>query len=189
MLTLSSDMIQSFSCELTSADIAPALRGSYTFYSEYLPSFSLVEERYLTSVIGILEDEFSSAFIATSAAFSQKEADNPSHFFNGDMLTASLETAARADIEVSFRAIIEAHKEELDDAFSESESTFNRIQRSYRSLVIVDIYLSIPDPEPVDEEALISLVLDKYYSILSDSETKLRNNPLYGESSYRLFWR
>ncbi len=189
VLTLSSDMTQNFSSSLTSDDIASSLTQSYTFYSEYLPSFVLIKERYLSAVIEILEDEFSSAFVSIITDASQVEADAPSRFIDGDMLSSALESSTREEAASALREIIDAHKDELDSAYGESESTFSKIQRSYRSLVIVDISLSIPDSEPFDEESLISLVLNKYYSILSDNETKLRNNPLYGESSYRLFWR
>ncbi len=117
------------------------------------------------------------------------EAEEPERFIDGEMLSLALEKNTRAALTSAFEDIISSHSLELDEAFSESEYTFSRIQRSYRSLVIVDISLSIPDPEPIDENKLINLVLDKYFSSLKENETKLRNNPLYGESSYRLFWR
>lgn len=189
VLTLASDMTESFSATLTTDDIAPALSSSYTFYSDYLPSFSAVEERYLSSVINILEDDFTSSFISVINSEAKIEAETPERFIDGEMLSLALENNTRAALTSAFEEVISSHSTELDEAFSESEYTFSRIQRSYRNLVIVDISLSIPDPEPIDENKLINLVLDKYYSSLKENETKLRNNPLYGESSYRLFWR
>lgn len=182
-------MTESFPSGLGADDIEGALSSSYTFYSDYLPSFSAVKERYLTSIVDILEDEFESTFISIITKESQTQADNPGHFIDGDMLTSALETSTRTSATNAFSEIIGEHKDELENAFGESLSTFSKIQRSYRNLVIVGISLYIPDPEPIDSNKLVSLVLDKYYSILSDNETKLRNNPLYGESSYRLFWR
>ena len=189
VLTLASDMTESFSASLSTDDIAQALSSSYTFYSDYLPSFSAVKERYLSSIINILEDDFTSCFISIISSQSEKEAETPGRFIDGELLSLSLETATRATLTSDFEEIISKHTLELDEAFSESENTFSCIQRSYRSLVIVDISLSIPDPEPIETNKLINLVLDKYFSSIKENETKLRNNPFYGESSYRLFWR
>lgn len=189
VMTLSRDMVSHIKTGLLKAeDISSALPESYTAYKDYLPSYDEIAARYLASVISILEEDFVSIFTESFLNVSSSLVSSPRKYLMGEMLLLDAESASRTYISLSFGNLMDKRKDELDNAFNESSTNFEMVKKAYDNLSKIGITENLSPAGEIERNSLITLVLDKYYSILEEEEINLRTNPLYGESSYRLFW-
>lgn len=187
--TLFEDMISSLSSfELSSSDIEPALPSSYTVYSSYLPSYETIKERYLSSVLDIIEEDLLSSFKSNIESSLQLLLDNPSSYIEGTLISSVLKANLYSLILSSFNDVIEAKRSEIDEAFDESRSDFGRIRKSYENLTLLGITVSLPRAEPLDTSLSAELCLEEYFLYLEENEISLRSDPLYSAGAYRLFW-
>lgn len=188
--TLVSDCLLALPSDpVTEDDLVSALPGSYTAYGEYLPSYSAISSRYLSAVCKVVNAAFSESFLSdTVTASADVLSDTPSRYISGEAVISDIEKETRESLGALLEEYYKEHSEELDEAFSESRTYFGMVKRSYSSLSIIGEEIVLPDAEMITVSDLADITLDRFYSLLSSSETKLRNNPLYGDSVYRLFW-
>lgn len=173
---------------LTTSDILPALGETYTVYSTYLPSYQDISGRYLSSLISIFSDAVSSALLENIGSSVETLTSSASLFLDGGEVTPVIETLTRTrTVEKVLEDPLLTQK--LEEAGEESILNFRKVRKAYSLLGAVDKDIILPEPETADAETVINLILDRYYSFLEEREMKLRSNPFYGESSYRLFWR
>lgn len=169
-------------------DIAPALNESYREYEDYLPSYDEIRDRYLGAVLLILEDDFVTLFKESVLSSASSLSQSPRKYLMGEMLSPEVESATRTFLSLSFGSLIDEREEKMKEAFLESGESFSMVKKAYDNLNVVGVSEKLPEAEEIDKTSLITLVLDRYYSILEEEEIKLRTNPLYGDSTYRLFW-
>ncbi len=182
------DMLDSLdTASLTPDDIASSLDESYTVYSSYLPAYDNIKERYLSSVISILGEGVLSALVESVGNMTPALSGNVSRYFSGEAVTPDIEKATRSAV-VSAVTSDTRYGELLDKAGEESSLNFSNVRKSYSILSLVGKGIELPEITLPSMETLINLILDKYYSLLSDAEDRLRDNPFYGSEGYSLFW-
>ncbi len=187
--TLLGDMASSLSSFSLSIDVLEgALPESYTTYSDYIPSYENIRERYLSLIIEIIDEDLKTAFIDCIKGNSSYFSANPSSFIKGELIATYLEENEFGTVLSSFLSVIENKKDELDIAFNESKVEYERIKTAYDNLSQIDIFFSLPEAEPIDMYKLAALVATRYFEILKESEIAIRDNPLYSGTIYRLFW-
>lgn len=173
---------------LSTSDIEPALSVNYTSYSKYLPSYKEIETRYLEKVLSLFEPDFVNIFKDTVNSALDELSSSPEKYLAGDMLTPDLKTKADSSLREKFSSLIESSSSEMKEAYRESGESFSMVKKAYDNLYIIGDDENLGSPEEIERESLITLVLEKYFSVIEKEELSLRTNPLYGESTYRLFW-
>lgn len=190
VMTLVSDCLLALPSDpVTADDLLSALPESYTSYGEYLPSYSAITSRYLNAAADVVNASFSESFFSDIVTASGDVlSDSPSRYISGEAVIPDIEKETRDSIRTLLEEYFSEHSDELDEAFSESRTYFSMVKRSYSSLSIIGGEIVLPDAEMISVSSLVDITLDRFYALLSDAETELRNNPLYGDSVYRLFW-
>ncbi len=190
VMTLVSDCLLALPSDpVTADDLLSALPESYTSYGEYLPSYSAITSRYLNAAADVVNASFSESFFSDIVTASGDVlSDSPSRYISGEAVIPDIEKETRDSIRTLLEEYFSEHSDELDEAFSESRTYFSMVKRSYSSLSIIGGEIVLPDAEMISVSSLVDITLDRFYSLLSGTETELRNNPLYGDSVYRLFW-
>lgn len=182
------DMLDSLdTASLTPDDIASSLDESYTIYSSYLPAYDNIKERYLDSVISIFGEGVLSALVESVGNITPTLIGNVSRYFSGEAVTPDIEKATRSAVVTAVTSDTR-YRELLAQAAEESSINFNNVRKAYSILSLVGKEIELPEIALPSMETLINLILDKYYSLLSDAEDRLRDNPFYGNEGYSLFW-
>lgn len=182
------DMLDSLdTASLTPDDIASSLDESYTVYSSYLPAYENIKDRYLKSVVSILSDSVLSALKESVGKLTPLISEEASRYFDGEAVTPDIEKATRSAV-VSTVTSDARYRELLVNAGEESSLNFSNVRKSYSILSLVGKGIELPEITLPSMETLINLILDKYYSLLSAAEDRLRDNPFYGDDGYSLFW-
>ncbi len=187
VLTLVEDTLSSVGEECVSAeDFGPALPLSYTVYSAYIPSYDEIVEKYLSSVASLVNEGVSGLFLPAVLSAAEQIADNPSSYLSGASVTESLRSATEEILTESLTSFLEEREGELDSFFTESREAFGRVKKAYSALSAVSKGVYLPSSRALDIKDIVSVSVDKYFSLLERGETSLRTNPLYGERSLYL---
>lgn len=188
--TLVSDCLLALPSDpVTADDLEPVLPESYTSYETYLPSYSAIRLRYLNAVCAVVNSAFSESFFSDEVTQAGETlSDEPSSYISGEAVIPDIESITRESLSVLLVEYLSQHSEDLEAAFSESRTSFSMVKRSYSSLSIIGEEIILPDAEMLSVSDMSEIALDRFYSLLSSAEIELRNNPLYGDSVYRLFW-
>ncbi len=171
---------------LERADLEEALDSSYLVYSEYIPSYDDIKNRYLSSLLTIVSEGMDEIFSSTVLPAGEEIGNNPSPYLSGELVTPSLEAATGEILIENLTQYLDARSGELEEAFAESRDTFSRVKKAYAALSAVSKGVVIPQAETASTRALASAAARRYFSFLGEEERKKRSNPLYGGRSLYL---
>ena len=187
VLTLVEDTLSSVGEEcVTSGDFESALPLSYTAYEDYIPSYDEIEEKYLSSVASIVNEEITGLFSFAILSAADTVADNPSPYLAGESIISALRKATEESLTAALTSSLEEREDELDSSFTESREAFGRVKKAYSALSAVSKGIYLPTARALDIKSIVSVSVDRYFFLLSEEESAFRTNPLYGERSLYL---
>lgn len=182
--TLIRDMVSAVEDRpLSSSDIEEALDSSYLSYSGYIPSYVEIRNRYLASLLAVVEEGRAELFSSTVLSAGEEIGNNPSPYLSGELVTPSLMAATAGILTERLTEYLLGRSGELDSAFSESEDTFGRVRKAYAALSAVSKGVVLPTAGKAAPARLAAAAVESYFSLLGDEEREIRSNPLYGGRS------
>ena len=188
---LAGDMVEGVeSWSLSPSLLENALSSEYELYGEYFPRYSEVKNRYLESIASIVNDIIKSSFPTKTLSLLLSYSENPEKYISGSFLPSnSLSEESKTILLDILSSALEERRSDLDGAFSESKSNFDKVREAYANLSLIGVDVTLSEAKEADIESIAQLALEGYLLALKEVEEKLRNNPNYSNESYSIFWR
>ena len=190
---LSEDMLLYISSDysIPAETIVSYLPSAYTTYSLYVPLYGRTALSYASAISDIVSPLVPSVYSVLRERMRASASEASDSSISSDTgFTDAVRLSSYAEIVQLYRNELKDEDDALSVAYRPSLDEFSSIRKAYMNLTKVGHTVYIPQPVPIDDEALSRMMADYLFTVLSEAEKMLKNQPPENaDSPYNIFWR